>query len=91
MDGHYPRRAEDKDASVSDSFRESAAHYANNVKSSKDPLMKLVSDLAGSAGGIGDRVRRGFDGFTSGPQNGTSKGGPEGGPKDAPGPEGDEN
>jgi hypothetical protein len=53
--------------------------------------MKLVSDLAGSAGGIGDRVRRGFDGFTSGPQNGTSKGGPEGGPKDAPGPEGDEN
>jgi hypothetical protein len=65
MDGHYPRRDEDKDTSVSDSFRESAASYASNVKSSKDPLMKLVSDIAGGAGGLGGRVRRGFDGFTS--------------------------
>ncbi|MER6420817.1 M48 family metallopeptidase [Streptomyces sp. NPDC001137] len=65
MDGHYPRRSEDKDTSVSDSFRESAASYASNVKSSKDPLMKLVSDIAGGAGGIGGRMRRGFDGFTS--------------------------
>jgi Zn-dependent protease with chaperone function len=65
MDGHYPRRDEDKDASVSDSWRESAASYASNVKDSKDPLMKLVSDIAGGAGGLGGRVRRGFDGFTS--------------------------
>ena len=64
MDGHYPRRDEDKDASVSDSWRESAASYASNVKDSKDPLMKLVSDIAGGAGGLGGRVRRGFDGFT---------------------------
>src|SRR5919108_423797 len=53
MDGHYPRRSEDKDTSVTDSFRESAASYAGHVKSSKDPLMKLVSDIAGGAGGIG--------------------------------------
>ncbi|GGL69370.1 peptidase M48 [Streptomyces fumigatiscleroticus] len=65
MDGHYPRRSEDRDASVRDSFRESAASYATHVKSSKDPLMKLVSDLAGGAGDLGDRVRRGFGGFTS--------------------------
>jgi hypothetical protein len=64
MDGHYPRRDEDKNTSVSDSFRESAASYAGHVKSSKDPLMKLVSDIAGGAGGLGGRVRRGFDGFT---------------------------
>src|SRR6185437_4138450 len=64
MDGHYPRRSEDKDTSVGDSFRESAASYADDVKSSKDPLMKLVTDLAGGAGGLGGRVRRGFDGFT---------------------------
>ena len=71
MDGHYPRRTEDKDTSVSDSFRESAASYASNVKSSKDPLMKLVSDIAGGAGDLGGRVRRGFGGFTnSAPQDG---------------------
>ena len=63
MDGHYPRRGEDKDTSVTDSFRESAAHYASNVKNSKDPLMKLVTDIAGGAGDLGGRVRRGFGGF----------------------------
>ncbi|ANP54990.1 M48 family metallopeptidase [Streptomyces griseochromogenes] len=65
MDGHYARRTEDKETSVSDSFRESAASYASDVKSSKDPLMKLVTDLAGGAGDLGGRVRRGFNGFTS--------------------------
>jgi hypothetical protein len=67
MDGHYLRRDEDKDASVTDSFRESASHYATHVKSSKDPLMKLVTDIAGGAGDLGGRVRRGFGGFTSAP------------------------
>ncbi|MFG3150812.1 M48 family metallopeptidase [Streptomyces sp. NPDC048219] len=66
MDGHYPRREEDKDASVRDSFRESAAGYATHVRDSKDPLMKLVSDIAGGAGDLGDRMRRGFGGFTKG-------------------------
>ena len=32
MDGHYPRRDEDKDTSVRDSFRESASHYADHVQ-----------------------------------------------------------
>ncbi|MFF9309419.1 M48 family metallopeptidase [Streptomyces sp. NPDC014748] len=88
LDGHYPRRNEDKDTSVGDSFRESAAHYANHVKSSKDPLMKLVSDLAGGAGDLGGRVRRGFEGFASAPPKDGAKGdsgdGPEAGPKDRP-------
>ncbi|MGE7166738.1 M48 family metallopeptidase [Staphylococcus hominis] len=73
MDGHYPRRDDDKDARVSDSFRESAASYASDVKDSKDPLMKLVSDLAGGAGDLSGRVKRGFDGFKSPPP---AKGGP---------------
>ncbi|MGV9564210.1 M48 family metallopeptidase [Streptomyces sp. NPDC003480] len=77
MDGHYDRRSEDKDTSVSDSFRQSAAHYANDVKQSKDPLMKLVSDIADGAGDLGGRVRRGFAGFASGA------------PKDAPGAPGE--
>jgi Zn-dependent protease with chaperone function len=65
MDGHYPRRDEDKDTSVRDSWRDSANHYSTHVKNSKDPLMKLVTDLAGGAGDLGDRVRRGFGGFTN--------------------------
>ncbi|AJC58395.1 MULTISPECIES: M48 family metallopeptidase [Streptomyces] len=57
MDGHYPRREEDKDASVSDSFRDSAAHYAESVRTSKDPLMGLVRDIAGGAGDLGGKLR----------------------------------
>ncbi|MFF4966408.1 M48 family metallopeptidase [Streptomyces sp. NPDC001037] len=92
MDGHYPRRSEDKDASVGDSFRESAASYKSDVKGSKDPLMKLVTDLAGGAGDLGGRVRRGFDGFRSpappkdGPQNGD---GSQDGPRGASGQNGE--
>ncbi|MFG2311149.1 M48 family metallopeptidase [Streptomyces sp. NPDC048566] len=81
MDGHYPRRDEDADASVSDSFRQSAAGYASDVKNSKDPLMKLVSDIAGGAGDLGGRVRRGFGGFAGGA---TGKDGAAGGGKDGP-------
>lgn len=76
VDGHYPRRDEDKDASVRDSWRDSASSYAGDVKNSKDPLMKLVNDIAGGAGDLGDRVRRGFGGFTSS------------GPRPAQGPDG---
>ncbi|MDN5385246.1 MULTISPECIES: M48 family metallopeptidase [Streptomyces] len=84
LDGHYPRRSEDKDTSVSDSFRESAAHYAQQVKNSKDPLMKLVSDLAGGAGDLGERVRRGFSGLAgfAGSGSGSSSSGDR--PKDRP-------
>ncbi|MER5291355.1 M48 family metallopeptidase [Streptomyces pharetrae] len=63
MDGHYPKRGEDGETKVSESLRESAAAYASEVRDSKDPLMKLVTDLAGGAGDLGDRVRRGWGGF----------------------------
>ncbi|MFF1376667.1 M48 family metallopeptidase [Streptomyces sp. NPDC058308] len=62
MDGHYPRRDEDKDTSVSDSFRQSASSYADDVRSSKDPLMKLVNDIAGGAGDLGGKLRGKFTG-----------------------------
>lgn len=81
MDGHYPRRDEDKDTSVRDSWRDSANHYTTHVKSSKDPLMKLVTDLAGGAGDLGDRVRRGFGGFTNPGQKPPGPGAP--GPSDS--------
>lgn len=56
MDGHYPRRSEDKDTSVTDSFKESASHYAESVKASKDPLMGLVRDVAGGVGDLGGKL-----------------------------------
>ncbi|GAB3971147.1 M48 family metallopeptidase [Streptomyces sparsus] len=71
MDGHYPRRSEDKETSVSDSIKESANHYADSVRNSKDPLMGLVRDLAGGAAVFGGKLR----GFAAGsgrrPENGT--------------------
>ncbi|MFD5617985.1 M48 family metallopeptidase [Streptomyces yangpuensis] len=66
MDGHYPRREEDKDTSVTDSFRESAAHYADSVRTSKDPLFKLVGDIAGGAADMGGRLRDKFTGAGAG-------------------------
>ncbi|MEU9231596.1 M48 family metallopeptidase [Streptomyces subrutilus] len=77
MDGHYPRREEDKDTSVSDSFRQSAAHYADSVRSSKDPLFKLVGDIAGGAADMGGKLRDRFTGAGSGPAS-SAGGGPEG-------------
>ncbi|MCQ4043528.1 M48 family metallopeptidase [Streptantibioticus rubrisoli] len=65
MDGHYPRREDDRDTSVYESFKESANHYADHVKSSKDPLMGLISDIAAGAGDIGGKLRDKFTG--SGP------------------------
>ncbi|MEU0275206.1 M48 family metallopeptidase [Streptomyces sp. NPDC006307] len=92
VDGHYPRRADDKDTSVTDSFRESASHYAESVRTSKDPLMKLVGDIAGGAGDLGGKLRDRFTGGTggnggnggNGGTNGTGGGGKAaGGPGDA--------
>ncbi|ARZ70151.1 M48 family metalloprotease [Streptomyces sp. HU2014] len=68
LDGHYPRRSEDKDTSVSDSFRESANHYAESVRASKDPLLGLVRDLASGAGGLGGRLRDSFKGGSTPPK-----------------------
>ncbi|WP_327297637.1 M48 family metallopeptidase [Streptomyces sp. NBC_01197] len=76
MDGHYPRRDEDKDASVGESFRESASHYADTVRTSKDPLMKLVGDIAGGAGDLGGKLRGKFTGGgAGGAGGGAGKGG----------------
>jgi Zn-dependent protease with chaperone function len=74
MDGHYPRRTEDKDTSVSDAFKESAGHYAESVKSSKDPLMGLIRDITNGAGDFGGKLRDKFTG--AGAANGSSSGGP---------------
>ncbi|ARF55304.1 M48 family metallopeptidase [Streptomyces gilvosporeus] len=86
LDGHYPRRDEDKDASVSDSFRDSAAHYADSVRNSKDPLMGLVRDIAGGAGDLGGKLRDTVFGSRDGGANGS--GGSGKGPSGGEGPSG---
>jgi Zn-dependent protease with chaperone function len=70
MDGHYPRRSEDKDTSVSDAWKESANHYAETVKTSKDPLMRLINDIGSGAGDLGGKLRDKFTG--SGSQSATA-------------------
>ncbi|MGP3979955.1 M48 family metallopeptidase [Streptomyces sp. KR80] len=62
MEGHYLRRDGDRDASVSDSFREHANHYADTVRTSRDPLIGLMRDIAGGAGDLGGRLRDAFTG-----------------------------
>ncbi|MEO3768085.1 M48 family metallopeptidase [Streptomyces sp. B8F3] len=66
MDGHYPRRDEDKDTSARESFRESASSYADTVKNSKDPLLRLVNDIAGGTADIGGKLRDRFNSRGSG-------------------------
>ncbi|MEU9097565.1 M48 family metallopeptidase [Streptomyces sp. NPDC048361] len=85
MDGHYPRRDEDKDTSVGDSFRESAAFYADSVKSSKDPLMKLVGDIAGGTADLGGKLRDRFTGGGARPSDKAS--GPGAAGSDTAGPD----
>ncbi|MEU2049430.1 peptidase M48, partial [Streptomyces albidoflavus] len=41
-----------------------ASGYAEEVRTSKDPLMKLVTDLADGAGDLGGRLRDRFTGGT---------------------------
>ncbi|MCT2590420.1 M48 family metallopeptidase [Streptomyces sp. N2-109] len=82
MDGHYDRRSDDKESSVADSFKQSANHYADSVKSSKDPLASLVRDIAGGAGDLGGKLRDTFTGRGGGGSNGnggSGSGGKDGG------------
>ncbi|WHX21024.1 M48 family metallopeptidase [Streptomyces malaysiensis subsp. malaysiensis] len=92
MDGHYPRRDEDKDTSVSDSIRESANHYAESVRSSKDPLFAFVRDVAGGAGDLGSKLRDRFTGGagarhgeTASDEGTPPRDEPQGGGQDGPG------
>ncbi|MEE1938152.1 M48 family metallopeptidase [Streptomyces sp. TRM 70361] len=77
MDGHYPRREDDKETSVYESFRQSANHYSETVRTSKDPLMGLLRDLTDGAGDLGGRLR---DRFTGRPGDGGGNGGGGKGP-----------
>ncbi|NJP65273.1 M48 family metallopeptidase [Streptomyces spiramenti] len=72
--GHYPRRDDDPESRITDSVKESAAHYAGAVRNSKDPLMRLVNDVASGAGEFGGKLRD-FARGTGRPRPGDAGGG----------------
>ncbi|MGW8376148.1 M48 family metallopeptidase [Streptomyces sp. ODS28] len=87
MDGHYEKREDDRNTSVRDSFQQSADHYSESYRTSKDPLMGLVRDIAGGAGDLGGRLRDTFTGRGAQGQSGQGQGG-KAGPGQDPGASG---
>ena len=53
-----------------ESFKGSAGHYADSVKSSKDPLIGLIRDVSSGAGDLGSRLRGRFSGWGGSNQTG---------------------
>ncbi len=69
LDGDYPRREDDQDASVRDEAKSAAQSYQDSWNRSADPLMGMVKDFAGSAAGAGGKL---FDGLFGRPAGGGS-------------------
>jgi Zn-dependent protease with chaperone function len=59
LDGHYPRRDGDADASMSEAVKEAADAYRESFARSEDPLFKLLRKLGAGADGIGEWVGAG--------------------------------
>jgi len=58
--GNYPRRDQDRDASVGDEFKSAAKSYQDSWSRSADPLIGAVRGVAGSAVGAGERLMNRF-------------------------------
>ncbi|HWF79016.1 MAG TPA: M48 family metallopeptidase [Streptosporangiaceae bacterium] len=59
--GNYPRRDQDRDASVGDEFKSAAKAYQDSWSRSADPLIGAVRGVAGSAVGAGERLMNRFN------------------------------
>ncbi|HEY7174780.1 MAG TPA: M48 family metallopeptidase, partial [Micromonosporaceae bacterium] len=59
LSGDYPRRENDKDASIRDDAREAAESYRDSFRRSQDPLVGLLRKLGDGAAGVGDVVGAG--------------------------------
>ncbi|MFD5467473.1 M48 family metallopeptidase [Kitasatospora sp. NPDC127059] len=79
--GAYPRRTDDRDASVGEQWKAAAEHYSTSVKESKDPLMGLLRDVAGGAATVGGKLRDTFTGG-NGSRGGSAPGAQAGGSSD---------
>ncbi len=58
--GNYPRRDEDRGASVGEEFKSAAKSYQDSWNRSADPLIGAVRGVAGSAVGAGERIMNRF-------------------------------
>ena len=54
--GNYPRRDDDRDASVGDEFKAAAKSYQDSWNRSADPLIGAVRGVAETAVGAGERL-----------------------------------
>src|SRR5579859_4436011 len=59
--GNYPRRDQDREASVGDEFKSAAKSYQDSWSRSADPLIGAVRGVAGSAVGAGERLMNRFN------------------------------
>ncbi len=69
LEGHYPRRDEDANASMSAEARAAAKAYQDEFARSQDPLVALLRKVGTSASGLGDVLSGSTDrvrGWTSG-------------------------
>lgn len=64
LDGEYPRREDDREASLTEEIRNAARSYQDSVNQSGDPLAHLLRDLAGGASNAGEKI---FNRFTRRP------------------------
>jgi hypothetical protein len=71
LEGDYPRRDDDADASVREEMKAGAQSYQDSWNRSADPLMGMVKGFAESAAGAGGRL---FDGLFGRPGNGGTGG-----------------
>jgi Zn-dependent protease with chaperone function len=60
--GDYPRRADDKRASMRADAAEAASHYRQAFERSQDPLVSMVREFGGTVAGVRDRVTAFFTG-----------------------------
>lgn len=65
--GDYPRRQDDKDASMRADAAEAAGHYRQAFERSQDPLVSMVREFGGTVAGVRDRVTGLFTGRDSSP------------------------
>jgi len=56
LEGTYPLRADDKEASFADNAREAARSYKKRIDESTDPLVSAVRDIGNTAGNAAESV-----------------------------------
>lgn len=64
LEGTYPRRGDDREASIGEEIKDAARSYRQSMNESADPLAHLLRDLADSASSAGEKV---FGRFTRRP------------------------